>query len=172
MKLSNLVYLAITCASVSGAVITSSGYKVPEDLLTYLDCPIGDTPCKNEKKALCLDSLSFNICKNGNAENLESLLVDSGAVLEDYTPTEYCKIQNQVCNMIENYNPPLTRDYIFDVENYLTCDEDDNSCKESKNATCRLVTKMCWGNYPKTSCRKLSQTCDKIGYVEPAVEEN
>jgi len=170
MKLSNLFSLAIAfTTAVSGTVLTSTGEKIPESLLSYLDCPIGDTLCKNNKKSKCLASETFDICKNGNPVNLDELLADSGIDIEDYTPIEFCKIQTQVCNMIESYNPPLTRNYIFDVDDYLTCKKSDNECKLSKNDTCRSVVKMCWGNYPKSACKKLSETCDKIGYKEPVV---
>ncbi|ORX44327.1 hypothetical protein BCR36DRAFT_334719, partial [Piromyces finnis] len=166
--LSNLVSLAISFASVvSATVLTSNGNKIPNSLVSYLDCPIGDTLCKNNMKSKCLTSETYNICKNGNPLILDELLAQNNVDIENYSPVEFCKIQTQVCNMIEDYNPPLTRDYIFDVENYLTCDDDDEMCKYSKNSTCRLVVKMCWGNYPKTACKKLSKTCDEIGYEEP-----
>ncbi|OUM62783.1 hypothetical protein PIROE2DRAFT_10816 [Piromyces sp. E2] len=167
MKFTSLFSITIAFTSVvTGAVLTNTGSVVPKSLLTYLDCPIGDIICKNEMKNKCLESKAFDICKNGESGNLEELLADSGIDIEDNTVTEFCKIQTQVCNMIENYNPPLTKDYIFDVDNYLTCKKNDTKCKSSKTATCRLVVKMCWGNYPKDACRELSETCDKIDLEE------
>jgi len=167
MKIIGLVSVVVAFVSaVSGAkipVLTPTGEKVPDSLLKYLDCPIGDVVCKSSKTNACLNSEPLKICKGGNPDILSDLLSDEGIDIEDITPDEFCKIHSDVCNMIENYNPPLTKNYIFDTDYYYECDDSDKQCKYGKYATCRLVFKMCWGNYPRSSCRKLLKICDEIG---------
>jgi len=170
MKIIGLVSVAIAFVSaVSGAkipVLTPTGEKVPDSLLKYLDCPIGDVLCKSSKTNACQSSESLKICEGGNPTILGEILSDKGIEIGDNTPDEFCRIHADVCNMIENYNPPLTKNYIFDTDYYLDCDDSDRQCKYGKYATCRLVFKMCWGNYPRASCRKLLTICDEIGSDE------
>ncbi|KAG4099824.1 hypothetical protein H8356DRAFT_1037240 [Neocallimastix lanati (nom. inval.)] len=166
MKIINLLYFTIGFVSVSlGAVIpvyTSSGNIVPEPLLTYLDCPIGDIVCKDNMRNKCTKSKAYKICMDSDPLKLEESLSKKKIDIGDYNPYEYCRIHNKVCDMIESYNKPLTKDLIFDIDKYLTCKSDDDDCKLSKGSTCRFVVKMCWGNYPKKACKKLSETCEKI----------
>jgi len=170
MKFAGLVSVAIAFTSVvSGAVVpvlTPTGLNVPDSLLKYLDCPIGDVVCKSSKRNACIQSGSYDICKNGNPVILGEILSDKGIEIGNNTPDEFCKIHTQVCDMIENYNPPLTREYIFDTDKYLSCDDSDKQCKYGKYSSCKLVAKMCWGNYPKLQCKKIAKVCDEIGTDE------
>lgn len=164
MKFSKIISLAFGFATVvsGAAVITSSGSEVPESLMTYLSCPIGDVVCKNGKEKSCLNSESYKICDSGNPLILDELLSKSGVNIDNLDAPEFCKIHKEVCSMVTTYDQPLTRDYVYDLDRYLTCDKTDTICQYGKVTSCRAVLKLCWGNYPTKDCQKLSNTCDKL----------
>ncbi|OUM62782.1 hypothetical protein PIROE2DRAFT_67436, partial [Piromyces sp. E2] len=64
--------------------------------------------------------------------------------------------------MINNYDPPLTDDYIYNLDRYLICDDDDSLCQFGQESSCNAVLELCWGNYPEKDCNTLSETCKKI----------
>ncbi|KAG4086575.1 hypothetical protein H8356DRAFT_1733794 [Neocallimastix lanati (nom. inval.)] len=161
MRFKNLILLTVGLTSaLSTAIITPSGIEVPNTLLKYLTCPIGDVICKNGQDSIC--SENYNICQQSNPNILDELLTKNGHKKGNFTPNEYCKIHLEVCKMIMNYDPPLTKDYIYNLDQYLTCGKDDSICQYGKSNSCREVLKLCWGNYPKDACIKLSDTCKKI----------
>ncbi|ORX44326.1 hypothetical protein BCR36DRAFT_586187 [Piromyces finnis] len=141
------------------SIKTEDGYVIPDSLLTYLNCPIGNSICKNSKGSACTSS--YSIC-GSNPETLsqtfESFRIETG----NLTPEEYCKIHYSVCNMIIDYNPPLTDDYIYDLDRYLTCNDGDSLCQFGQESSCNTVLSLCWGNYSDSDCNKLASTCEKI----------
>ncbi|ORX44325.1 hypothetical protein BCR36DRAFT_127942 [Piromyces finnis] len=177
MKVKNIIALAITLAStISGAVITPSGLEIPESLMVYLRCPIGDSKCKNGKSSACV--AHSNICRYDNPSSLDKSLRNAGYDIGTLTAEEYCKIHIEVCDMIYKYDPPVTDDDIYNYEKYFTCDEDDYLCKYNQNSSCQTVLKKCLESYPEDACQKLSIVCDNIdnGVIpifddEPVVDE-
>lgn len=163
MKINTLLALTVSFVSTLSAAITittPSGDNIPESLLSYLDCPIGDIICKNGKSSTC--TAKSNVCQYSNPEILDELLSKNGHDVGNLTPDEYCKIHLDVCNMIMTYDPPLTKDYIYNLDQYLSCHKDDTICQYGKTSSCKTVLKLCMGNYPKNACRKLSNTCNMI----------
>jgi len=178
MRFLNLVSVAISCAtavSALAAIKTPSGYDIPTSLLSYLDCPIGDIICKQNKVKLCKEADAIEICKNSDLDAMIDALYDNEIEIGDLTPEKFCKVQTEVCNMIEDYNPPLTLSYIYDLDKYFTCDDTDAMCIHGKNISCSTVLKSCWGNYPNKACQKLSNACSKLSdmdTIKEPVKEN
>ena len=161
MTIKRLLTSVIGFASVvSASIITPSGYVVPSALEIYLDCPIGNIICKNGKGSSC--NAHYNVCEYGNPIILDELLEQEGYNIGDIDPVTFCKIHKEVCDMIHSYNPPLTDDYIYNLDRYLTCGSDDTICQYGENASCKTVLEMCWDKYPKKACQNLSDTCDKL----------
>ncbi|OUM62781.1 hypothetical protein PIROE2DRAFT_10814, partial [Piromyces sp. E2] len=126
-------------------VKTPSGLEIPESLMVYLSCPIGDTKCKNGKSSACV--AHSNICRFDNPSSLENSLQNAGYDIGDLSAEVYCKIHLEVCDMIYKYDPPITDDDVFNYGKYYTCDEDDYMCKFNKNSSCQIVLKKCPENY-------------------------
>jgi len=163
--------LSIVCDNIKTGVIpifasstqlkTLSGENIPDSLLTYLECPIGDVICKNGKGSTC--TARSNICRGSSPETLAEGLANNGyGDIDGLSPEKFCKIHLEVCDMIMDYNPPLNGDDIYNLDKYLTCDVDDSICQYGKRSNCKAVLELCWKSYSIEACQALSNTCDKI----------
>ena len=158
MKVKEVLSFTLGLVSiVSGAVKTPSGEVIPNSLLRYLECPIGNSFCKDGQIRTCM--VNFNDCRT---EKTVKYLTERGHKLGNLSPSKYCDIHYEVCNMITNYNPPLTDDYIYNLDKYLTCGESDAYCQSGQSNSCRTVLVECWGKYPSKYCIKLADVCDKL----------
>ncbi|ORX44329.1 hypothetical protein BCR36DRAFT_334724 [Piromyces finnis] len=169
MRVLNLATIAISCATAVSALLTvktPSGIIIPSSLLTYLDCQIGDIVCKKEKVESCNESDIIKICNSNDPDSLYDIFYDKDIDIGDLTPTKFCKIHTEVCGMIENYDPHLTIEYIYNIEKYLDCDDSDTMCIHGKNVSCGSVLKRCWGNYPNKACQKLGNVCNKLAEID------
>jgi len=162
MKYQNIILLTLLLigSCIVNAVQTPSGKEIPESLLNYLDCPIGDVKCKNDKNKDCIKH--SKICRNGNPLILDELLENNGIDIGDMTAEEYCNIYNEVCEMIFNYDSPISDDDVYNFGKYYTCESDDLMCKIKKTSICRTVLKKCNGGFPEEDCNKLSLVCSGI----------
>ncbi|ORX87060.1 hypothetical protein BCR32DRAFT_264544 [Anaeromyces robustus] len=170
MNIKSIVFIISLIKLVSGNISTPSGNEIPDSLLTYLDCPIGDVSCKNKKGSSC--NAHSNVCRNGNPTILGEILLNSGYNIGDLTPEEYCTIHLEVCDMILTYDPPITDDDVFNYNKYFSCDKDDNMCIFDKTSSCQTVLKYCPNTYSEEDCNKLSIVCDSIQNGEIPVLES
>eukprot|EP00833_Pecoramyces_ruminatium_P015037 jgi/Orpsp1_1/1189069/evm.model.d7180000069222.1 len=163
MKIKNIIpIIGITSIPrVFGIVMTPSGVEIPESLLEFLNCPIGNVVCKNGKGSSCMTRSSA--CRYGEPNDLEELLKNDGFDdLGNLTGVEFCKVFDEVCHMIESYDPILTDEYIYDYSRYFTCNIEDSICLYGQNTSCQAALKLCWDSYPKKDCENLSYVCDRI----------
>ncbi|OUM62790.1 hypothetical protein PIROE2DRAFT_10824 [Piromyces sp. E2] len=161
MKIRNIdVLLVVNLIKVSGTLYTLQGNEIPDSLKFYLNCPIGDFLCKNEKKSQCL--LKHNICKESSSDTLSENLIYNGYIIDNILPDLFCHIFQEVCDMILDYNPPLTNDNIYEYDRYFICNTKDITCIQNQKSSCQTVLTQCWDLYPKIDCEHLSIVCENI----------
>jgi len=126
------------------ALTTPSGKVIPRFLLEYLNCEADDTLCKEGQVHTC--NINYTHCLNNMSE--ESL-IENGHVLDNYSPKEYCKIHEEVCRMIRNYNPvklPSGVNVPTSLLKYFQCTAGDKKCQQEQSQTCMTKLKDCSTN--------------------------
>ncbi|ORX44332.1 hypothetical protein BCR36DRAFT_415090 [Piromyces finnis] len=131
---------------------TKSGKVIPDSLLKYLSCPIGNINCKNENIKLCIKN--SEVCQY--SDNKEVKYIDNLSL------ENYCQLIIEICDMIMNYDPPLTDDYIYDYDRYFKCEFGDTMCISSQVSSCHYVLNKCWSFQSINDCQKLMDICSKI----------
>lgn len=155
-----LFIVGLLCLSNVNAVNTPSGQEIPDSLLIYLSCPVGDNKCKDLKKKACM--LHLKICQKNNPLLLDELLSKNNINNSGLSSENYCSIHTEVCEMIEKYDTPISDDDVYDYGRYYSCDSADIICKFEKISACKMVYKKCKDAYPKEDCEKLSEVCNSI----------
>jgi len=154
-----LISLGLLCLSIVNAVKTPKEKEIPDSLLSYLSCPVGDNKCKNLKKKACM--LHLNICHRSNPSTLDEMLKKKG-IKNDISSEEYCSIHSEVCEMIDNFDTPISDDDVYNYDKYFSCSDEDLMCKFEKIAACRIVHRKCKDAYPEKACEKLLEVCNSI----------
>ena len=144
-----------------GKIILPSGVPVPEPLLSYFSCPIGNTICLNGNGRSCHYKY-LEYCENDGVQ-AEKLAEDFD--MGNFTPVEFCEVINDSCHYIDTYTPELYDSDVYDLDQYLTCGKSDTICQYGKRSGCKKALGKCWGSFPVKDCRKLSDTCDSIRKV-------
>ncbi|OUM62780.1 hypothetical protein PIROE2DRAFT_10813 [Piromyces sp. E2] len=142
--------------------LTPSGVEVPDSLMIFLDCPIGDVLCKSGKGSSCM--MHTNVCRYTEPENLAEELNNNGWEIGKLSTEQFCSAFYEVCDMINNYESPLTDNDVYNYEKYFVCNVDDTMCQYGKITNCQAVVEKCKGSdkYSQQDCDNLSIVCDAI----------
>ncbi|OUM59157.1 carbohydrate-binding module family 18 protein [Piromyces sp. E2] len=133
-----LVALAAALAA-SETIKTPSGKVVPKELMEYLNCPIGNESCKQNKFAECKNEV------NRLREEKYKYEIDSKKFNKiDKEESLY----SEICEMVNSYNKPLQESDVYDIKDYFACEKEENK------------------RFSKEDCTELSRACDKISRNE------
>jgi len=116
-----------------GKIILPSGVPVPEPLLSYFSCPIGNTICLNGNGRSCHYKY-LEYCENDGVQ-AEKLAEDFD--MGNFTPVEFCEVINDSCHYIDTYTPELYDSDVYDLDQYLTCGKSDTICQYGKRSGCK-----------------------------------
>jgi len=161
MNIKSLIsFVTVFTSVVSGwVIITPNSDEVPDDLLHYFNCPLGEINCKNSQKSSCI--YHSQVCVNGNPLILGELLKKEGYNIGNLTPKKFCQIFLDACEMIPSYEPFFTEDYVTDLKRY-DCDKSDSICRFDKLSSCKMALTYCRRLYNDERCDKLSDKCDEV----------
>jgi len=123
------------------ALTTPSGEIVPSFLLEYLNCPAGDTFCKEGQVHTC--NINYTFCLNDMSEEY---LTENGHNLDNLSAEKYCKIHEEVCGMIRDYDPvklPSGIDVPTSLLKYFQCAADDKKCQQKQTKACKTKYNDC-----------------------------